>query len=82
MLKDFARTTRGAYFRLQSDENIIKALDEDIQRIEKREIEQRVFDEFESYFQWFVFLALFFLIAEFTVSYRKSKYLKDKDLFA
>jgi Ca-activated chloride channel family protein len=82
MLKDVARTARGAYFKLRSDENIIKALDEDIQKIEKREIEQRVFDEFESYFQWLVFLALLFLIAEFTVSYKKSKYLKDKDLFA
>jgi len=82
MLKDVARTARGAYFKLRSDENIIKALDEDIQKIEKREIEQRVFNEFESYFQWFIFAALLFLSIEFAISYRKSEYLKDKDLFA
>lgn len=81
MLKDVARTARGAYFKLQSDEKILKSLDEKIQKIEKREIEQRVFNEFETYFQWFLFLALLLLVAEFLISYRKSKYLKDKDLF-
>jgi Ca-activated chloride channel family protein len=82
IMKDIARTGRGSYFKLRSDENILKALDENIQRIEKREIEQRVFDEFESYFQWFTFAAILFLITEFAISYRKSKYLKDKNLFS
>ncbi|MFK7950056.1 MAG: VWA domain-containing protein [Saprospiraceae bacterium] len=81
MLKDVARTARGAYFKLQDDEKILKSLDEKIQKIEKREVEQRVFNEFETYFQWFVFLAIIILVAEFLISYRKSKYLKGKDLF-
>ena len=82
MLKDVARTARGAYFKLQSDEKILKSLDEKIQKIEKREIEQRVFNEFETYFQWFVFLAIVFLVVEFLISYRKSRYLKHKDFFS
>lgn len=82
MLKDIARTARGAYFNLRSDEKILKSLDENIQKIEKREIEQRVFNEFETYFQWFVFFALVFLVAEFVISYRKPQYLKGKDLFS
>ncbi|NJN77208.1 MAG: VWA domain-containing protein [Saprospiraceae bacterium] len=34
MLKDIARTARGSYFKLYSDDNILKALDENIQKIE------------------------------------------------
>ena len=81
MLKDIARTARGAYFNLRSDEQILKSLDENIQKIEKREIEQRMFNEFDSYYQWFVFIALLILVGEFMLSARKPKYLKNKDLF-
>lgn len=82
MLKDIARTARGSYFNLRADDDILKLLDENIQKIEKREIEQRVFNEFETYFQWFVFLAILLIVGEFIISYRKSKYLKGKDFFS
>ena len=68
MLKKVAKVARGSYFKLKSDDKILSTLNDNIQKIEKREIEQRVFSEFESYFQWFIFIAIIFLVIEFLIS--------------
>ena len=81
MLKDIARAAKGAYFNLSAGDEIIDALREHIDKIEKREFEQRSFKEFDTKYQYFIALALLFLIIEFMISYRKNKWLKDKDLF-
>lgn len=72
MLKEVAKVARGTYFKLKSDDKILSALNDNIQKIEKREIEQRAFKEFETYFQWFVLLAIIFLVIEFLISNRLS----------
>lgn len=72
MLKEVAKVARGTYFKLKSDDKILSALNDNIQKIEKREIEQRAFKEFETYFQWFVLLAIIFLVIEFLTSNRLS----------
>ena len=48
---------------------------------EKREFEARSFTEYESYFQYFLALALVFILLEFFMSYRKSSWLIGKDFF-
>lgn len=72
MLKEIAEAARGTYFKLKSDDRILSALNNNIQKIEKREIEQRAFKEFETYFQWFVLLAIIFLVIELLISNRLS----------
>ena len=72
MLKEIAEAARGTYFKLKSDDRILSALNNNIQKIEKREIEQRAFKEFETYFQWFVLLAIIFLAIELLISNRLS----------
>ena len=52
-----------------------------ISKIEKREFEARSFTEYESYFQYFLALALLFILMEFFMSYRKSTWLIGKDFF-
>ena len=81
MLKDIARAAKGAYFNLNAGNEIIEALRENIDKIEKREFEQRTFKEFDTKYQYFIALALLFLLIEFLISYRKSKWWKDRDLF-
>ncbi|MEM6724436.1 MAG: BatB protein, partial [Bacteroidota bacterium] len=49
--------------------------------LEKQEFEARTFSEYESYFQYFLAVALLLLIAEFLISFRKNKWLKGRDLF-
>ena len=82
MLKDLADAGDGAYFNLASgSDRVIDALRSRIDNIEKREFEQRVFNEYESYFQYFIAVAILLLLVEFLISYRRSKYLEGRDLF-
>jgi Ca-activated chloride channel family protein len=82
MLKNIASTGGGVYFNLGAgSEQVAEALQQHIDTIEKQEFEQRVFNEYESYFQWFVALAIIFLLIEFLLSYRKNQYLAGKDFF-
>ena len=80
MLGDLADASGGAYFNLIDGDQIIASLRESINKIEKREFEQRSFSEFESYFQYFIALALLLLIVEFVTSFRRSKWMEGKDL--
>ena len=81
MLSTLADIGNGNYFNLRDSDEIISLLRERIDRIEKRELEQRSFTEYESYFQYFILIGLLFLIAEFILSYRQSAWLKGKDIF-
>lgn len=81
MLSDLATAGNGAYYNIADGEKVITALQNSISKMEKQEFEARSFTEYESYFQWFIFLALLFIVGEFFISYRKNKYLKGKDIF-
>ncbi|MEM1327828.1 MAG: VWA domain-containing protein [Bacteroidota bacterium] len=83
MLREVASVARGDYYPIQAGANSIgNALQARISRMDKEEFEQQAFDEYESYYQYFVGLALLLLIAEFLMSYRKGKWLSDRDLFS
>lgn len=81
LLRELAQTGKGNYYNLLSDsDDIIESLQERISRVEKREFEQRVFTDYESYFQYFLALALLLFALEFVISYSKNK-LEKKDFF-
>ncbi|MFK7935727.1 MAG: VWA domain-containing protein [Saprospiraceae bacterium] len=83
MLRDLASAGDGVYFNLNENSDVvITALKESIDRLEKKEMEQRIFNEYESYFQYFIAAALLFLLVEFMTSYRQNKLLEGKDLFS
>lgn len=83
MMRDLATAGSGFYFNLSASnvDELTTSLRSGIDQMEKREFEARVFNEYESYFQYFIAAALVFLIAEFLLSYRKNKWLGEKDLF-
>ena len=81
MLQQLAEAGNGSYFRLSESDQIGAALKDRIEKVEKREFEERSFNEYESYFQYFIALALLFILVEFVISYRKSQWLKGKDIF-
>jgi len=82
MLRDLAKAGDGTYFNLanESDE-VIATLRQRVDQLEKRELEQRIFDEYNSYFQYFLFPAIVLLLVEFLLNYRRNKYFAGKDLF-
>ena len=82
MLTDLANAGGGQYFNLLAGtESVSKALRQRIDQIEKREYEQRVFTEYESYFQYFIAAGLLLLLIEFFIPYKRSKRSFWKALF-
>lgn len=71
-LRQVAEAGGGDYFNLGAgSQRVVDALKARIDDMEKRELEQRVFSEYNSYFQWFVGLAILVLLLEFLISYRR-----------
>jgi len=83
LLRDIAQAGDGSYFNLNAgEEAIVSAVRAGIDQLEKQEMEQRVFDEYNSWFQLPLGIALVLLIIEFFISYRKSRILEGRDLFS
>ena len=80
-LQELAVAGNGSYYSINADQQIIDDLSTQLERIEKREMEQRSFTEYESYFQFFLFPAFVLLFIEFMLSFRKNRWLARKDLF-
>lgn len=82
-LEDIAAAAGGAYLDLQlGAEPVMQALQQRIDGIEKREYETRAFSDYESYFQYFLAGAILFLLIEFVITYRKSRFFAKNDWFA
>lgn len=81
MLLELAQTGGGAYFPISRGDDVADALEEQINQLEKKELEVRAFTSFNSYFQYFLAAGLFLLTVEFLLSYRKEKWLENKDIF-
>ena len=81
LLKELAQIGKGNYYNLLSDpEAIVQSLKENVEQMEKRDFEQRVFSDYESYFQYFMAVALLFFFIEFIIAYSKNN-LERKDIF-
>jgi len=81
MLKDLAAAGNGKYFHILEGERMYTTIRETIDGLEKKEIELGGFREYNSYFQYFLFFGILFLVIEFLITNRKLKWFKDKDLF-
>lgn len=81
-LEKVAQAGSGAYFNLSSSGNsVVEALRNRIDTIEKREFEDMAFTDFETYFQYFVAVALLLLVIEFLLSYRRIRRANQRDWF-
>ena len=82
LLKEVAQAGDGAYFNLSvGSDKVLEVLKERIDSMEKRTLEQRTFEEYESSFQWFVGIAILLLLLEFLLPYRKKKTGREGKLF-
>ena len=60
---------------------VLNALFDEIGKMEKTELESRVYSEYDDQFQYFFAIGLLLLLFEFIILDRKNKYLKDFKLF-
>jgi Ca-activated chloride channel homolog len=80
ILKRIAEASAGAYFKLSETNDIAAALKSEVAKLEKQEREARMFNNFESYFQWLLAAALIVLIIDFMMPYSRSSW-EERNIF-
>jgi Ca-activated chloride channel family protein len=65
LLDEIASAGGGKYFSILGGESTVDELVRQLENIEKREMEQRSFTAFDSYFQYFLIIGILFLVLEF-----------------
>ena len=63
-LQEIARNGGGEFYLVNQGEDGIKDLKERLNRLQKREVEQKSFSEYNSYFQWFLGIGFLLLLLE------------------
>jgi Ca-activated chloride channel homolog len=71
-LAEIATETGGRYFRATTSEGEIETLYNDIAGLEKKELESKLFQNYEDRFQYPLALAIIFLVAESWISERRN----------
>lgn len=81
MLRQIAAAGGGAYARANNASSGLKRIFDEINEIDKMEIETRQFTDYEDRFQIFLGITLFLLIFEFLVADRKTRWASKFDFF-
>lgn len=81
MLETIAASGNGIYLRASTANVGLEDLLDEINKMQKTEIESQVFSEYDDLFQYFFAAGLIILLLEFLVMERKNKYLRRIKLF-
>lgn len=71
LVRDLASAGGGKHYFIQDGNEILVDMKRQIDRLEKQEVEQRSFSDYESYFQYLLGVGLLFFIIEYFLSPRK-----------
>ncbi len=82
MLEKIAAAGNGIYVRANNAQVGLNSLFDEIDKMNKEEMETLVFSEYEDQFQYFFAAGLFLLLLEFIILERKNKYLMRIKLFS
>lgn len=80
-LQQIAAAGSGIYVRASTGQDGLSKILDEINSLEKKEIETNTFSEYEGRFQYFLALSLLFLLMEFMIPDKKSKWTDKIKLF-
>jgi Ca-activated chloride channel family protein len=80
-LQQVASAGNGIYVRASTGQDGLSKILEEINALEKQEIETKMFSEYEGRFQYFLAISIILLVLEFLISERKSKWADKIKLF-
>lgn len=80
-LQEVATNGGGVFIRASNTQTGLNKLFERINKMEKKEMEEKIYTEFEHRFQYLLGIALFFILLDIFVLERKSKWSKNFNLF-
>jgi Ca-activated chloride channel family protein len=81
ILKQIALESNGVYVRANNSTTGLDLIYEEIENLEKTEIESSIFEDYEERFQYLLGIVLFILVFDFFVLERKNKLTKNINLF-
>ena len=81
LLKEIAAAGNGVYVKASNADVGLNAILDQIKELDKKQIESKMFTDYEDQFQWFIAAALFFLVLEFLFNERISNWWKKLKLF-
>ncbi len=82
MLEQIASAGNGIYVRANNAQFGLNALFDEINKMEKAEMESLVYSEYDDQFQYFFAVGLLLILLEFVILERKNRYLKNIRLFS
>ncbi|HAF30961.1 MAG TPA: hypothetical protein DCG75_18135 [Bacteroidales bacterium] len=80
-LQDVATAGGGVFIRASNTQTGLNKLFERINSMEKKEMEEKIYTEFEHRFQYLLGIALFFILLDIIILERKSKWSKNFNIF-
>jgi Ca-activated chloride channel homolog len=81
MLNQIAAEGGGKYIRANNTKTGLKELFSSINDLDKVEMETSIYAEYEDQFQYFIALAILFLLLEFVILERRNKHFKNIKIF-
>jgi len=81
MLEQISAAGNGIYVRANNAQVGLNALFDEINKMQKTELESRVYSEYDDQFQYLFAIGLALLLIDFLILERKNKYLKNIHLF-
>lgn len=81
MCAEIARAGEGAYIRVDNTNSAEKALNSEIAKLSKQDVESEVFTDYEEQYSVFAWAALILLILEMMILNRKNPLMKNISLF-
>ena len=82
MLEQIATAGGGIYVRANNTQIGLDNLFDEINKMQKNEIESRIYSEYDDRFQYLFAIGLLLLLLEFVILERKNRYFKDIRLFS
>ena len=82
MGQEIAAAGNGMYVRADNTNSALKALQKEIEKMNKTELDSKVYSEYDEQFQIFAWITLFLLIADFMTLDRKNRIFRKVKLFS
>lgn len=80
-LRSIAEEGNGVYIKGNNTSNVIEEMQDILNNMDKTEFEAKQFSDFKDQFQWFIGLAIFFILIDVFLLERKTAWLKRLNLF-
>lgn len=82
MCQEIAQAGQGLYVRADNTNSALKALQNELNKMSKSEVESQVYSEYDEQFPTLAWIALVLLVAEFLTSERKNRLFRKVKLFS